>query len=411
MNYAQRRNDLLEMLPEYSIAVLFAGSAPHSIGDEKYPFKVNRSFYYYTGLDYENLVLMLVKYDERTTETLYIEHFDPQMAKWVGGKVLPEEAKETSGIEDIRYVEDIEDDIFRIVNYQGSVERFALYGDLSSQYLTQPNSARDLFKKISEYHPDVEICNISSLTSDMRSRKDEDEIALMKQAIDVTRRGIETMMANARPYIWENELEAYFDFVLKCEQCEHAFGTICGSGKNATILHYGKNNTQAGEDDLVLCDLGAAYKNYNADITRTFPVSGRFTERQAQIYDIVLRGNKLIESKAKPGETTRTLNGYLLKFYQEELGKIGLLENGKTVRDYYWHGVSHHLGLETHDVSVPGAVLQPGCVITNEPGLYLEEEGIGIRIEDDLLITEDGCINLSKDIIKEIEDIENFMKK
>ncbi len=162
---------------------------------------------------------------------------------------------------------------------------------------------------------------------------------------------------------------------------------------------------------MLLVDLGAAYKYYNADISRTFPLSGKFTERQKQIYDIVLRCNKMIIDEAKPGETTRTLNVKVIAFYQKELKEIGLLENGKKVSDYYWHGVSHHLGLETHDVTLFDEPLVPGCVITDEPGLYLEDEGIGIRIEDDILITEDGCEVLSKDIIKEIDDIENFMKR
>ena len=149
----------------------------------------------------------------------------------------------------------------------------------------------------------------------------------------------------------------------------------------------------------------------NADITRTFPANGKFTPRQKQIYDIVLRGNKYIIENCKPGETLFGLNRKLIQFYEEELNAIGLLENGKTVRDYYWHGVSHMLGLETHDVTLNHYVLEAGNVITVEPGLYLEDEGIGIRIEDDILITEDGCVNLSKDIIKEIDEVEAFMAK
>ena len=161
--------------------------------------------------------------------------------------------------------------------------------------------------------------------------------------------------------------------------------------------------------DLVLCDLGAAYQYYNADITRTFPVGGKFTPRQRQLYDIVLRGNKLVASLARPGVTTAWLNQQLIEFYEKELGAIGLLEDGKTVRDYYWHSVSHNIGLETHDVTLPDLPLEVGSIISDEPGLYLEEEGIGIRIEDDLLIVEGGCEVLSSGIIKEIADIEAFM--
>ena len=148
-----------------------------------------------------------------------------------------------------------------------------------------------------------------------------------------------------------------------------------------------------------------------ADITRTFPINGKFTKRQAEIYDIVLRGNKMIIDAIKPGMTLSQLNRMLVKFYQKELKEVGLLSHGKTVSDYYWHGVSHMLGLDTHDVSLADYQLQEGNVFTVEPGLYIEEENIGIRIEDNVLVTSDGCINLSADIIKEIADIEAFMQK
>ena len=209
----------------------------------------------------------------------------------------------------------------------------------------------------------------------------------------------------------ENELEAHFDFVLKCNQCEHSFPSIIAGGKNGTILHYSDNNQMVKDGDLVLCDLGASYQYLNADITRTFPVNGKFTDRQKQIYNIVLRGNKYIMNMVKPGLTLRQLNNELIKFYETELKQIGLLDNGKKVSDYYWHGVSHMLGLETHDVTIANYKLEPGNVFTIEPGLYLEEENIGIRIEDNVLVTNDGCINLSKDIIKEPEEIESFMAK
>ena len=282
-----------------------------------------------------------------------------------------------------------------------------LCGDLSRQNLDQPNRAARLFGRIRQQMPDIRVLNIFREIVALRSRKSEAEIDMMRQAIAVTKTGIETMMSYCHEGIWENELEAYFDFTLKCNQCDHAFATICASGKNATVLHYTDNNQRAMPGDLVLCDLGAAYKYYNADITRTFPVGGKFTPRQ--LYDIVLRGNKLITSLARPGVTTGWLNEQLIAFYQTELAAIGLLDEGKTVRDYYWHGVSHNIGLETHDVTLPDLPLEIGSVISNEPGLYLEEEGIGIRIEDDLLIVEGGCEVLSSEIIKEIDEIEAFM--
>ncbi len=409
--YTERREKLLESLPIYSVAVFMSGTAPYTIGDERYPFYVNRSFFYYTGIDKENMILMLVKLPQSTSETLFIEPFDPMMAKWVGGKMMPSEAKEISGINDIRYVDSFDASINRILAMYGKYHPITLCGELSKQELNQPWPLADLFNKIKAAYPDVQVQNISENTTRMRLVKEEAEIEQMKKAIAVTNEGIKAMMQASRDYIWENELEAYFDFVLKSEQCEHAFHTICASGANGTVLHYGSNNMQSKKDDLLLCDLGASYKYYNADISRTFPISGKFTDRQKEVYELVLRANKMVMEYARPGVTTAELNNKVIEFYEKELPSIGLLQDGKTVRDYYWHGVSHHLGLETHDVSLVNEPLAPGNVITDEPGLYLCEEGIGIRIEDDLLITEDGCECLSKNIMKEIVDIEAFMAK
>ncbi len=410
--YKERREALAAKLPQTAIAFLFSGKEVHSIGDEMFPFKVDRNFYYLTGIDRPNMVYMLVKKDGVATDTLFIESFDEMMAKWVGGKMLPAEATEISGIEKIMMVENMWDCIHstmcRQMDHEESLE---VYVDLSKEEHDQMLSAHEFTKAFVAKYPYAAIKNLFAKMAELRVIKSEEEIAIMSKAIAVTNDAIKNMMDHAHGDIWENELEAHFDFVLKCNQCDHAFPSIVGSGKNGTVLHYGENNQVAADGTLVLCDLGAAYKNYSADITRTFPVNGKFTERQKQIYNIVLEANEMIIAAVKPGLTLRGLNSMVIEFYEKKLAEIGLLENGKKVSDYYWHGVSHMLGLETHDVQLSGYELQPGNVFTVEPGLYLEEEGIGVRIEDDVLVTEDGCINLSKDIIKTVEDIEAYMAK
>ncbi len=407
--YKTRRQKLLISLPEYSLTVLYSGEAPYSIGDEKYPFKVDRSFYYFTGVDREGLALLLVKVGEVVREILFIQPYDEVSAKWVGGRIKADEARQLSSIDDIRDVSELEDTVASLLIRYGSKYEMSLCGDLSRQDLDQQNRAVRLFNRVRQQMPDIRVINIFREIVALRHSKSEAEVEMMRQAIAVTKTGIETMMSYSHEGIWENELEAYFDFTLKCNQCDHAFATICATGKNATVLHYTANNQRANPGDLVLCDLGAAYKHYNADITRTFPVNGKFSPRQRQLYEIVLRGNKLVASLAKPGVTTVWLNQQLIEFYEKELAAIGLLEDGKTVRDYYWHGVSHNIGLETHDIALPDMPLEIGAVISDEPGLYLEEEGIGIRIEDDLLITASGCEVLSEGIIKEVDEIEAFM--
>ena len=410
--YQTRRKQLAEMLPENAILFVLSGKMAYGVGDEMLPFSVNRSFYYLTGLDRDNMMYILVKTNGKASDMLVIERNDEMMAKWVGAKVLPNEAREISGINQIVMDDEKWNTIHRILAYQfGHVTNIPVYADLSKQEINQVTPAYEFIKELTSKYEHLTVNDCSAMLTKLRLIKDETEIEKLRKAIDVTNKAIQNMMNHSKANMYENELEAYFDFVLKCNQCKHSFPSIVGGGKNATILHYGSNNQVIEDNSLVLCDLGAAYKYYNADITRTFPVNGKFTERQKQIYNIVLEGNEYIISQVRPGQTLRGLNNLLIKFYEEKLGEIGLLENGKQVWDYYWHGVSHMLGLETHDVQLANYELQPGNVFTVEPGLYLEDEAIGVRIEDNVLVTEDGCINLSKDIIKTVEDIEAFMNK
>lgn len=225
--------------------------------------------------------------------------------------------------------------------------------------------------------------------------------------------GVEAMMANARPGMMEYEIEAHFDFTLMQHGArEKAFQTIAAAGKRGTILHYTKNNGKTKDGDLLLVDCGAQVDWYNGDISRTFPVNGKFTERQKLVYNIVLEGQQKVIDAIRPGQPFSRLNEILKEHYLEALKEIGLVKTMADVAKYYYHGVSHYLGAETHDIGrYTERVLQPGMVLTVEPGLYIEEWGIGIRIEDDALVTEDGCEIMTKDMIKTVEEIEAFMTK
>jgi Xaa-Pro aminopeptidase len=235
----------------------------------------------------------------------------------------------------------------------------------------------------------------------------------IRKAISITYEGIKNLLIHAKAGMREYQLEAYFDFILKSEGVKHyAFPTICASGKNGTVLHYDKNDDTVTENSLVLLDLGAQYNYYNADISFTFPVSGTFTERQKTFYNIVLKALRETTQLIKPGIPFAKLNEHTKKILAEECIKVGLIMEESELGNYYFHGVSHMLGLDTHDVGkYKDLVLQPGMVLTVEPGLYIEEDGIGIRIEDDVLVTEDGYEVLSKDIFRSVEEIEAFMKE
>ncbi|MEG1257156.1 aminopeptidase P family protein [Clostridium sp.] len=404
------RERLAGKLCDNSIAIFFAGRPPYKSADETYTFTPNRNFYYLTGIDEEKVIMMMVKVDGKVSELLYIQECDPVMAKWVGETISEDEAKEVSGITEIRLLKDFESEVGSYLN-RINIEN--IYLDLERQEFDIAATASQNFAKelISRY-PYVKIKNIYHDIALLRTIKREEEVKIIRKAIDITYDGIKSMWSNTKPGMVEYEVEAYFNFVLnKSGVKDFAFPTIAAAGRNATILHYVDNNTTINDGELMLLDLGAQCNYYNADISRTFPVNGKFTERQKEIYNIVLEANEEVIKAVKPGVTTMDLQNIAKKVLAEGCKKIGLIKEDEELNSYYFHGVAHPLGLDTHDVGPRGIILEAGMIITDEPGLYIEEENIGIRIEDDILVTEDGCINLSAHIIKSVDDIEEFMSK
>ena len=408
--FMKNRKELGKALEDNSILLLFAGTAPYKSADEQYQFAPNRNFYYLTGIDREKIILLISKIDGDISEKIFVERPDPVMARWIGARMTAEEAKEVSGVENIDYLDKFEETIGSILE-RNRIEK--LYLDLERQEIRAAITDPQYFAKmINERYPYIEIKNAYYDIAKLRVIKSDEEIQLMKKAIEITQEGIENMIDNIKPGMMEYEIEAYFDFTLKKNGIyEKAFKTIAASGKNATILHYVENNCRAEDGDLILFDLGAQYKYYNADISRTFPVNWKFTERQKQVYNVVLKAKEAVEEAARPGLPYKELNEIAKKVLAEGCKELGLIRDDKELVKYYFHSVSHYLGLDAHDIGIYNTVLKPGMVITNEPGLYIEEEGIGIRIEDDLLITEDGCENLSKDILKTVEEIEDYMNR
>lgn len=404
----QNRLSFLDKLKDNSAAVIFSGRARKKLGDEFYPFTPDRNFYYLTAIDRPKLILLMVKNNGITDTTLFIERFDEVKAKWVGAVISAKECEQLSGITNYSYIDEFYE-IFSGRVFNGQLAN--VYIDLENRDFETVSSALDFAKKVRKNYPALNIYDAHPVLAGMRRIKKPIEAKKITKAIDITAKGIKAMMKNARPGMYEYEIEAYFDFELKKAGVrDFAFKSIAAAGKNATVLHYSENNCKTGENDLILCDVGAQFDYYNGDITRTFPVSGKFTARQKQLYDIVLGGNRLIVNTIKPGIEFKSLNETLKKYYAVELKKIGLINNADEVSQYYYHGVSHSLGLETHDVGRHNeGLLEEGIVLTVEPGLYVAEEGIGIRIEDDVIVTKDGCRVLSPDIPRTTEEIEQLM--
>ena len=408
--FIKNRNNLLESIKDNSILILFAGQAPQKSADEAYNFTPNRNFYYLTGMNREQIILMITKINGKVNQTLFIEKADLVLEKWIGKRITIEEAKEASGIEGIQFLEDFESSVNRLMH---TYDIHHLYLDLEKRgWGSIPTTANIFAKNTSEKYPQLKVKNIYHHICSLRLIKTDEEVAEIKKAINITNEGIKSLMNNAKPGMMEYEIEANFDYVLKSSGVtDYAFHTIAASGVNATVLHYNENNSRTQDEDLILFDLGAQWNYYNADITRTFPLNGRFTERQKEIYNIVLKAMEDTRAVIKPGVPFIKLNEATRASLAESLKKIGLIKEDSELSKYYFHGVSHYLGLDTHDVGSRDLELKPGMVLTIEPGLYIEEEKIGIRIEDDIVVTEDGYENLAKDIIKTAEDIEKFMNR
>ena len=413
--YINNRKKFIDTIKDNSVTILFSGSTFQKTADQEYPFSVNRNFYYLTGINQPNVIFVLVKGINGIKEYLLIEENDPVLVKWVGFKLTKEEAKEISGIENILYLNSFDSLVFSLFNSsrKNYEELYYLYLDLERRndpdYSTK---ALRYSKVISEKYPEVKIENAYKNIVRLRMNKSSEEIEKIQESIDVTKGALENVLKNIKPGLYEYQVETYYDSYIKFHgQKVTSFDTICATGKNATILHYVDNNTKIEDNDLVLFDLGCCTDFYISDISRTYPANGKFTERQKQIYNIVLNCNKKCIEFLKPGVTWDEFNKYANSLLIEGLKSIGLIQEDKELIKYYWHSIGHSTGLDTHDPDIRNVKFEEGMVVTVEPGLYLEDENIGIRIEDNVLITNDSCINLSKEIIKEVDEIEDFMKK
>ncbi|MEG1636985.1 MAG: aminopeptidase P N-terminal domain-containing protein [Cellulosilyticaceae bacterium] len=408
--FARNRQNLFAHMENNSMAVLFSGKAPKKSADEKYPFTINRNFYYLCGIEEQNIMIILSKVDEVQESTLFIKKADPVRAKWVGETISEEKAKEISGITTIKHVENFTGALHNCLRGD---EVECVYFDLErDSWAEEITYVQSFGRECKDKYPQIRVKDVYPTIAELRKIKSNEEVEALREAIHITDEGIKSLMENAKAGIYEYQLEACFDFVLKSSGIkDYAFKTIAASGKNATVLHYESNDSMIEKDSLILFDLGAQYKYYNADISRTFPVSGKFSKRQKTFYNIVLKAQAAVIEAIKPGTSFSRLDEIVKEIYFEELSKLEMVKDESDVAKYYYHGVSHFLGLDTHDVGSRKGELKPGMVLTVEPGIYIEEERIGIRIEDDILVTENGCDNLSKSIIKTVDEIERFMSR
>lgn len=413
--YEKRRKQLFSKLKDNSIAILHSGYKQFKSADAEYPFVVNHNFYYLTGIDQADVTLVIGKFNKEYKEYLFLDSIDEVMAKWVGRTLYKNEASEQSGIqtEDIKYNQSFQTFISNTLQPTRHFTNVAenVYLDLERRGQALYNTfALVLAKRLRKEYPSVKLENLYSLMLHQRMVKTNEEVAYIKASIETTKRAIYHVMYHAKEHNQESIAHAYHDFVLISEDKVNSFAPIIAAGHNATILHYEDNNCKIEENTLMLMDVGCYTNHYSSDISRTFPVNGTFTPRQKEVYEIVLDCNKKCIEYVKAGMSWKELNDYAKRILANGCRKLGLIKEENELEKYYFHSIGHSLGLDVHDPSIDNLGLLEGMVITIEPGLYIPEESIGIRIEDDIQITKDKAIVLSKDIIKEIDDIEQMMR-
>jgi len=406
--FKRNRDAFIAQMRPASAAVFRAAPRVRKNADEDHKYEPDSDFFYLAGVEAPLAALVLYPGSQRSKQTLFIEKPDPKIEEWTGRRMTEAEAKEQSGCEAVGFIEQFERALGNVLTVVETV-----YLNYQPAPLDAPlNDDLQFIKAIRERFPHVGIVRANPLIAKQRLVKAPEEIGLLKEAIRITGAGLAAAMRASKPGLHEFELQSAIEKAYLDNRSEGVgFQTIVAAGINACTLHYETNECALKDGDLVLVDTGADYCHYTADITRTFPVNGIFSARQKEVYQKVLDAQQQTIALVKPGITLTELNNKTREMLVTACKDIGLKQ--ETYEEYYTyvkHGVSHHLGLDAHDViDLRDQPLAAGQVITVEPGLYIAGENIGIRIEDDVLVTEAGCEVLSKDIPREIAEIEALM--
>jgi Xaa-Pro aminopeptidase len=417
--FIQNRNKFIAHIKPGSLALFVSNDFLPTNADGSLGFRQNSDLYYLTGILQEETVLLLFPdaKDKRFREVLFIRHTSPEIAQWEGHKLTKAQASEMSGIQTVYWYHEF-DKILQTIIFQAE-NIYLNHNEHTRRYIHTP-TMQDVFNfKIREKYPLHTYLRSAPIMHRIRSIKSVEEIEMIQKACDITEKGFRRLLKFIKPGVWEFEIEAELAHEFIRNRSEgFAYSPIIASGKNACVLHYVDNDAQCKDGDLVLLDVGALYGPYASDLTRVVPVNGKFTRRQKDIYNAVLRVKKFAESRLVAGNTFEKYNREVGEAMTEELLKLGLLKtedlknqnpDWPAYKKYFMHGTSHFLGLDVHDVGFFYEPMQAGMVFTCEPGIYVPEEGIGIRLEDDILITTNGNQNLMKNIPIESEEIEELM--
>ena len=409
--YKGNRERLYHSMKCNSLLVLFSGKEIRKTNDEYYPFYTDRNFLYLTGLDSMEFILTARKDAAGSTEeTVYILPPDPMKERWTGKRIKPVEAAEQSGISDIRFLEQFTSD-FHLLAVCGYYEY--LYLDLyKADPSDQDRPAHGFCQQVFSSYPFLKPENANTLIRRLRTIKQACEIAAMKEAELITRDGIAAMMKASRPGMYEYQYKAEFDHALGQYGSQGAaFPSIISAGRNNFYIHYYSYNGQARDGDMILNDVGAWYDNLMNDVSRGWPCNGKFNERQRLLYECALHTSDHMFRTIRPGMKMKDVDLTARKYNFELLKEAGVLKSYEEIGTYMWHGGAHHVGYDVHDMVEQPDVIAPGMVFCVDIGIYHEEWSIGFRLEDNCLVTEEGCENLSAITPRTIEEIEDTMRK
>lgn len=417
--YIENRKRFYQELKSNSLAIFNSNDTMPTNADGTMGFRQNSDLLILCGIDQEESILLLYPECKNVNhrEILFLKETSEEIAIWEGEKLTKEKARELSGIQTIYWLQEFE----TILKSVMSEAEFVYLNTNEHTRNTNPVETRDarFIKWCKENYPLHQYLRVAPIMHRLRSVKHKIEIELLQHACNITEKGFRRLLNFVKPGVFEYEIEAeLIHEFIRNKSRGFAYTPIIASGYSACVLHYIENNKECKDGDLLLLDIGAEYANYASDLTRCIPVNGRFSSRQKQVYDAVLRVQRKAIQMLKPGAIVKEINENVGKLMEEELINLGLLNlhdvknqdpQKPLYKKYFMHGTSHFLGLDVHDVGYFSEPIKPGMVFTCEPGIYIREESLGIRIENDILVTEDGPYDLMQNIPIETEEIEDLM--
>jgi len=405
--HVENRRRLSAHMTGNDAMLFFSGESARKSADENFPFFANRNFLYLTGVKQEQSALLIQKKGDLISERMFVAKPDVEREVWNGKRFTDAEINAISGVEQVEDIDNLYRTLDALLVSQQAMTLWLCFDALASE--RSFDVEREFAKRIQSRHPHIMVKNSYPLLAAMRKIKSPEEIEAIRKAMKITEAGIRRLMHVAKPGVMEYELEAEFNSELAAHgQRRTAFPSIIAGGERIFYLHYANPMSMVADGELILSDVGAAYDEYCTDVSRVFPANGKFSERQAQIYQVAYAANRAIMAAIRPGVDFSTLNPICKQVSFEGLKSLGLLNDFAEIGKYVWHGAVHHVGLDTHDVGGYEQPITENMIFTVDAGIYVREWGIGLRIEDNILVTADGCENLSAAIPSTIEEIENL---